>query len=271
MLNSVFIVGLGLIGGSIGLKLKGNWIRFGFDIDKKIEEKSIKYDVVDEILSLDEGLKKDVILISIPVQNIPSFLSENREKIGDNSIVIDTGSTKRLVVEEMKKLNCFYIGGHPIAGKEKGGIDNIDKDLFKDKIFILTEENNLNQEKMELIKKLIFDLNSIPIFLNSQTHDYIFGLVSHLPYVLSVVLFDYIYKKEGSIIFKFAGTGLKDTTRIASGDPFMSFGFVKTNSDNLKIFLDEFINELKKVSDILDKEVFFEKTRKVKEVRDKIW
>lgn len=270
-MNSIFIVGLGLIGGSIGLKLKGKWSRFGFDKDEETNKKAMKYEVVDEIVELDEGLKKDIILISIPVQDIPNFIKENREKFNKDSIVIDTGSTKRYVLFEMRKLNSFYIGGHPIAGKEKGGIDNIDKDLFKNKLFILSEENNLNEEKMDLVKKLISDIESIPIFLNSQKHDYIFGLLSHFPYILSVILFYYIYKKEGLDIFKFAGTGLKDTTRIASGDPYMSFGFVKTNYDNLKIFLQDFIDELNKVLEILDNEIFFEEIKKVKKVRDKIW
>lgn len=271
MLNSIFIVGLGLIGGSIGLKLKEKWLRFGFDIDCNVEKKALEKDVVDEIIDLNDGFKKDIILISIPVQYIPYFIKENKDKFNENSIVIDTGSTKRLVIEEMRKLNSFYIGGHPIAGKEKGGIENVDKDLFKNKLFILTEENNLNEEKMEFIKKLIFDIESIPFFMNSQEHDHIFGLLSHLPYVLSVILFDYIYKKGDIKIFKFAGTGLKDTTRVASGDATMSFGFVKTNSDNLKSFLKELLFEINKYIEILDKDEFFEIIKKVKEVRDKIW
>lgn len=271
MLNSIFIVGLGLIGGSIGLKLKGKWKRYGFDSKEEVQRKAIKYGVVDEILELEEGFKSDIVLISIPVQDIPNFLKENREKFNKNSILIDTGSTKRSVLNEMKNLNTFFIGGHPIAGKEKGGIDNIDEELFKNKLFILTEENNLNEEKLNLVKKFVFDIESFPIFMDSYKHDYIFGLVSHLPYVISLILFDYIYKKGGLKIYEYAGTGLKDTTRIASGDPYMSFGFIKTNFDNLNVFLKEFIEELKSVLDILDKEDFFERIKSVKEVRDKIW
>lgn len=271
MLNSIFIIGLGLIGGSIGLKLKGKWLRFGFDKDKITEKKAIEKGAIDEVSNLDEGFKKDIVLISIPVQFIPNFIKENKEKFNKESIVMDTGSTKRCVLEEMKKLNSFYIGGHPVAGKEKGGIDNAQEDLFKNKTFILTEENNLNEEKMELVKKLIFDIESTPIFLNSNDHDYIFGLLSHLPYIISLSLFNYIYKKEGFEIFRFSGTGLKDTTRIVSGDPVMSFGFVKTNSDNLKIFLKEMIDELKNLLELIDKEEFFEIVKKIKEVRDKIW
>ncbi len=270
-MNSIFIVGLGLIGGSIGLKLKGSWLRFGFDIDKRIEKRALEKEAVDEILELDEGFKKDIILISIPVQFIKDFLKENKDKFGKESIVMDTGSTKREVVFEMKNLDCYYIGGHPIAGKEKSGIENIEKDLFKDKLFILTNENNLNEEKLNLVKRLISDLESKFIFLNAEEHDYIFGLLSHFPYIISVSLFYYIYKKEGLEIFKFGGTGIRDMTRIASGDVLMSYGFIKTNKDLIKSFLSSYINELENIYDKLEKDEIFQILNETKEGRDKIW
>ncbi|MBC7194291.1 MAG: prephenate dehydrogenase/arogenate dehydrogenase family protein [Caldisericia bacterium] len=270
-MNSLFIVGLGLIGGSIGLKLKDKWLRFGFDIDKEIEKRAIEKEAVDEILNLDDGLKKDLILISLPVQFIKEFLRENKDKFGKESVVIDTGSTKREVIHEMKNLNCFYIGGHPIAGKEKSGIENIEKDLFKDKLFILTYENNLNEEKLNLVKKFIYDLESKFIFLNAEEHDYIFGLLSHFPYLISVSLFYFIYKKEGLDIFKFAGTGIRDLTRIASGDVLMSYGFIKTNKDFVKKFLSSYIKELENLYERLEKDEIFEILKETKEGRDKIW
>jgi len=271
MLNSIFIIGLGLIGGSIGLKLKGKWLRFGFDITKDVEKKAIEKDVVDEIVDINEGLKKDLILISIPVQFIKDFIIKNREKFRSESIVIDTGSSKREVLDAVRNLDCFYIGGHPITGKEKSGIDNIDKDLFKDRTFILTNENNLNEKKLNLVMKFIYDLESIPFFLDSEKHDYIFGLLSHFPYLLSVSLFNFIYKKEGLDIFKFAGNGIKDMTRIASGDVVMSYGFIKTNRDFVKKFLLEFIKELEYIYENLENDEIINIMKETKERRDKIW
>ncbi|MGB9749291.1 MAG: prephenate dehydrogenase [Caldisericia bacterium] len=270
-MNSIFIVGLGLIGGSIGLKLKGKWNRFGFDIDENIRKRAIEKDLVDEIIDLNDGLKKDLILISIPVQFIKDFIKENIDKFDKNSIVIDTGSTKREIISQMRSLNCFCIGGHPIAGKERNGIENIDKDLFKGKLFILTQENNLNEEKMNLVKNFISDLESFHYFLTAEEHDKIFSLLSHLPYLLSISLFYYIYKKEGLEIFKFGGPGIKDMTRIASQDPVMSYGFIETNIDFVKIYLLEFIKNLEEIYEKLEKDEIFMILKETKEKRDMIW
>ncbi|MGQ9845413.1 MAG: prephenate dehydrogenase [Caldisericia bacterium] len=271
MFYSIFIVGLGLIGGSIGLALKDKWIRFGYDIDKNVEKRAYIRGVVDEVIDLEEGLKKDLILISIPVQFIPEFLEKNKNKIGSLSIVIDTGSTKREVIKKMNKLNCYYIGGHPIAGKEKSGIDNIDKELFKNKIFVLTKENNLDDEKLRIVLKMIKDIESKEVFLSIDEHDYFFSLLSHFPYILSLSLFNFIYKNEGNRILKYSGSGLKDMTRIASGDPIMSYGFLITNLDNIKkvahSFIDFFIDFLEKI----ENDEFLELIKEIKKERDKIW
>lgn len=271
MSYSIFIVGLGLIGGSIGLALKDKWIRFGYDIDKNIEKMAYEMGAIDELVNLEEGLKKDLILISIPVQFIPEFLENNKYKIPKSSIVIDTGSSKREVINKMSELNCYYIGGHPIAGKERSGIINIDKELFKNKIFVLTKENNLDDEKLEIVLKMIKDIESKEVFLSKDEHDYIFSLLSHFPYILSLSLFYFIYKKEGESILKYSGSGLKDMTRIASGDPIMSYGFVKTNLDNIKTVVYSFSNFLINFLETIENDEFLELIKKIKKERDKIW
>lgn len=270
---SVFIIGLGLIGGSIGLSLKGKWIRYGYDVDKKVEREALEIGVIDRPVPLEEGLNSDMVIISIPVQFIPTFIRENGTKFYKNSILMDTGSTKRAIVEEMKKVDTFFIGGHPIAGKEKGGIKNIDSHLFNGKIFVLTEENNLTEEKKRIVLKFVKDIGSFPVFLSAEDHDYILGLTSHLPYFVSLSLFYYLMKKEKAKdnIFKFAGSGLRDTTRVASGDPTMSYGMIKTNFDHVKRFVFEYIETLEEVIKILEKEKFEELAERVKKMRDKIW
>ncbi len=270
---SVFIIGLGLIGGSLGLSLKGKWLRYGYDIDRDVVREALEVGAIDKSLSIEEGLKSDIVVISIPVQFIPYFIRENRDKFYKDSILMDTGSTKRVVVDEMRKVDSFFIGGHPIAGKEKGGIKNIDSHLFDGKIFVLTEENNLTEEKKRIVLKLVRDIGSFPVFISTDDHDYILGLTSHLPYVVSLSLFYYLMKKEKDKdnIFKFAGSGLRDTTRISSGDPVMSYGMIKTNLDHVKRFISEYIDTLEEVIDVIEKGKFKELAEKVKERRDKIW
>jgi len=270
---SIFIIGLGLVGGSIGLSLKGEWVRYGYDVDKNVERKALEVGAIDKSVPLEEGLKSDIVVISIPVQFIPYFIRENRDKFYKNSILMDTGSTKRVVIEEMRKVDSFFIGGHPIAGKEKGGIENVDPYLFNGKIFALTEENNLTEEKKRIVLKFVRDIGSFPVFISANDHDYILGLTSHLPYIVSLSLFYYLMKKEKGKdkIFNLAGSGLKDTTRISSGDPVMSYGMVKTNFDYVKRFVFEYIETLKEVIEILEKEKLEELAENVKKRRDEIW
>jgi len=147
---SIFIIGLGLVGGSIGLSLKGEWVRYGYDVDKNVERKALEVGAIDKSVPLEEGLKSDIVVISIPVQFIPYFIRENRDKFYKNSILMDTGSTKRVVIEEMRKVDSFFIGGHPIAGKEKGGIENVDPYLFNGKILLLQKKIILQKKKREL-------------------------------------------------------------------------------------------------------------------------
>ncbi|MCI4463527.1 MAG: prephenate dehydrogenase/arogenate dehydrogenase family protein [Caldisericum sp.] len=270
-LFSIFTVGLGLIGGSISLSLKNKWKRYGYDADSSTLKRAIELDVIDEAKTIEEGLKSDVILIAIPVQFILDFIKTHKDKIDRNSILIDTGSTKGKVLEEMKSVNSFYIGGHPLAGKEKGGIENADPNLFLNKPFILTEENNLTKEKLDIVLKLVKDIGSNPVFLNADTHDYILGLTSHLPYVVSLSLFYYLMKKDQGNLFDFAGSGLRDVTRIASGDPMMSYGFVKTNKEKIKVFLTEYIETLKEFLSTIESDDFLHVAEVVKKRRDKIW
>ncbi len=267
----IFIVGLGLIGGSIGYALKGKMERIGYDIKEEAVEKALRYGAIDKAENIEEGLSKaDVTLIAIPVQFIPEFIEKHCFREG--SIVMDTGSTKRYVIEAMKKLpkNVYFVGGHPLAGKEKSGIDYADKELFKGNLFLLSNERRLAKEKEKIVLSIVRAMKSIPVILDSETHDFILGLTSHLPYVISVSLFLYVMNKEKNI-FAFAGSGLRDVTRIANGDPIMSYGMIKTNSDNVKKFLSEYIEVLRNIRDKIDTAEFECIIEKVKKRRDEIW
>lgn len=267
----IFIVGLGLIGGSIGLTLRGKMERIGYDLKEETMKKAVECGAIDRAESIEKGLSEtDVTLIAIPVQFIPEFIETHRFREG--SIVMDTGSTKQCVIKAMKKLpeNVYFVGAHPLAGKEKSGIENADKELFKGKLFILSNERRLTKEKEKIVLNIVKAMGSIPVILDSETHDFILGLTSHLPYIVSLSLFLYVMDKEKNI-FAFAGSGLRDVTRIASGDPVMSEGMIKTNSDNVKKFISEYIELLKYVRDKIDTPDFERIIREVKKRRDEVW
>ncbi len=275
-LHSISIVGTGLIGASLGRALMGSFLIKGFDRNPENVQTAVEIGAVEYVCkSVEEVFSSDLILISIPVQFIPVFLNENRENFKTGSVVMDTGSTKKLVVDTMKHLpeTVEFVGGHPIAGKEKSGPHSADENLFRGKKFVLTNENRLTENGSSLVKSVIQKIGARPVFMSAEFHDRVLAYTSHFPYFVASALFDFVLKKEREIpeIFEFAGTGLKDTTRIASGDVEMSLGMLETNKENIVKLIDEFMQLLSEMREKFNKGELAAELKAVKERRDKIW
>ncbi len=275
-LHSVSIVGTGLIGASLGKALSKKFFVKGYDKNFEALKKALEVGAVHcACKSFSEVFDADVVVLSIPVQFIPDFLKENRENFKKGSIVTDTGSTKRKVVEAMKTLpeGVSFIGGHPIAGKEKSGPEYADENLFHGKKFVLTKENSLTEEGKKLIVEMVYETGAVPVFTEAELHDKILAYTSHFPYLVSSALFKLVFDREAEIpdIFDFAGSGLRDTTRIASGDPVMSLGMLETNSENIESLTEEYIRILSDMLAKLKEGVLSEELKRIKERRDKIW
>ncbi len=271
--RSVSIIGTGLIGASLGKALSKKFFVKG--LDKKVEnaEIALKKGAISKICSLNEALKSRVIIISIPVQYIPAFIKENASLFDDGSIVMDTGSVKRKVVEAMEALppDVEFVGGHPIAGKEKSGPEFLDGTLFNGKKFVLTEENRLTKEGKSIITDIMDTISAIPVFMKAALHDKILAYTSHFPYVAAVSIFKTVMQQNTDSIFEFAGSGLKDTTRIASGDILMSMGMVLENKDNVIKALEQYMEILNTVKEKIEKSDIETVLKYVKDRRDKLW
>lgn len=274
--HSISIVGTGLIGASLGKALSGKFFVKGYDKNSEALQKAFEIGAVHRpCKSFSEVFNADIIVLSIPVQFIPTFLKENRENFKKGSIVTDTGSTKSKVIEAMRTLpeGVAFIGGHPIAGKEKSGPEYADKNLFCGKKFVLTKENNLTEKDKKLILEMVYETGALPVFMEAKLHDRILAYTSHFPYLISSALFKLALDKEAEIpnIFDFAGSGLRDTTRIASGDPVMSVGMLETNSENIESITEEYIRVLSGMLANLKRGELSEELKRIKERRDKIW
>jgi len=278
-LISVSIVGTGLIGASIGKALcskKDAFFVKGFDASKENAETALREGAICRIANgVRDALNADAAIIAIPVQFIPKFIKENSALFKKGSVVMDTGSTKELVVNAMKTLpqGVEFVGGHPIAGKEKSGPESASETLFEGKKFVLTKENRLSEKGKNIVLQVINTLNAVPVFMESARHDEMLAYTSHFPYFVSAALFKLVSEKESSLpeLFEFAGSGLRDTTRIASGDPVMSYGMLETNKDNIMKALSEFEKVLKEFRTLLESGTLPEKLKAVKERRDEVW
>lgn len=260
--KKITIIGVGLIGGSLGLALKEKKPNFKIvGIDKqKIIEIAITRGAIDEgTVNLEEGIKEaDIVILATPVKTILGLLPKINPFLKRGCLVTDTGSTKGQVVEranEVLSKDVFFIGGHPMAGSEKYGIDSADPHLFQDKTYILTPTNKSNLVALEKTFSIIRMIGAKRLILDPLDHDRIVGAVSHLPQILAVSLTNTIsmlvQKENNNNYFKAVGEGFKNMTRIASSPYRIWEDICETNQENILEMIQEFKNYLEVIIDKL--------------------
>lgn len=260
--KKITIIGVGLIGGSLGLALKENRPNFKIvGIDKQeIIEKAIARGAIDEgTVNLEEGIKEaDIVIIATPVKTILNLLTQINSFLKKGCIITDTGSTKGQIVERADKVlskDIFFIGGHPMAGSEEYGIDSANPHLFQERTYILTPTKKSNLIAIEKISSLIKMIGANRLILNPLEHDRIVGAVSHLPQIMAVSLInmvsELVQKENNNNYFKAVGAGFKDMTRIALSPYKVWEDICNTNQENILEMIQEFRNYLGVIEDKL--------------------
>jgi prephenate dehydrogenase len=281
--KKITIIGVGLIGGSLGLALKEKKSNFKIvGIDKQeIIEKAIARGAIDEgTVNLEEGIKEaDIVIIATPVKTILDLLSKINPFLTKGCIVTDTGSTKGQIVEKANKVlskDIFFIGGHPMAGSEEYGIESANSYLFQDKTYILTPTKKSNLIAIEKISSLIKMTGAKRLISEPLEHDRIVGAVSHLPQIMAVSLINMIselvQKENNNNYFKAVGEGFKDMTRIASSPYKIWEDICDTNQENILEIIQEFRNYLGVIEDKLknDPSSLKEEFKKASKLRESI-
>jgi len=253
--KKITIIGVGLIGGSLGLALKEKHLNFKIvGIDKQeIIEKAIARGAIDEgTVNLEEGIKEaDIIIIATPVKTILNILIQINPFLKKGCLVTDTGSTKKQIVQKANKIlskDIFFIGGHPMAGSEECGIESADPYLFHNKTYILTPALKSNLRALKKLSLLIKMIGAKKLILDPLEHDRIVSAVSHLPQIIAVSLINTIgelaLRGNNYNYFKAVGEGFKDMTRIASSPYKMWEDICDTNQENILEIIQEFKNYL---------------------------
>ena len=260
--KKITIIGVGLIGGSLGLALKEKKPNFKIvGIDKQnIIEKAIALGAIDEgTVNLKEGIKKaDIIIIATPVKTIINILTQINPFLKKGCLVTDTGSIKQKIVQKANKIlskDIHFIGGHPMAGSEKYGIESADPYLFYNKTYILTPTPKSNLRALEKASLLIEMIGAKELILDPLEHDRIVSAVSHLPQIIAVSLINTIgelaLRGNNNNYFKAVGEGFKDMTRIAYSPFKMWEDICDTNQENILEMIQEFKNHLEVIEDKL--------------------
>jgi len=279
--KKITIIGVGLIGGSLGLALKENRPNFKIiGVDKQeVIEKAIARGAIDEgTINLEKGIKEaDVVIIATPVKTILDLLSQINPFLKKGCLVTDTGSTKQQIVQKANKVlskDTFFIGGHPMAGSEKYGIDSADPHLFQDKTYILTPTKKSNLVALEKIFLLIEIVDAKRLILDPLDHDRLVGAVSHLPQIMAVSLTNMIgalaQGENNNNYFKTIGEGFKDMTRIALSPCKIWEDICDTNKETILEMIQKYKQCLNLIEDKLinDPEGLKEEFQKASKLRE---
>jgi prephenate dehydrogenase len=246
---TVKIIGCGLIGTSIALRLKELGEKVWVE-DKSPANLALARDLIGNHES--EPANFDLIIIATPISAIIDVLS-NLKNFNENSTVIDIGGLKSkliLKVEDFKDIAPIFISAHPMAGREFVGPSNARADLFEGRAWLLTKTSQSNAKSVDIAKKLGRDLGATSYELSSKDHDSTIAAISHMPQVLSSLM-GHLLNNESVDSLNFAGQGLRDVSRLADSDREMWSHLLLENSEEILPRINSAIDLLQKLHDDL--------------------
>ena len=279
-MKKVSIIGLGLIGGSLGMAIREKGLAekvVGIPRRKETIEEAKGKGAIDEgTIELPVGVKDaDLTFIATPISAIIPTLKTIAPYLKPGAIVTDVGSTKSLIVKEAQKFipkGVSFIGGHPMAGLEVTGMAAAKVDLFDGAAYFLTPTKKVAPKALEILKSFLENLKVRIFILPPEEHDKIVAGISHLPLVLAISLINTIADlKEKEEMLKVAAGGFKDTTRIAAGSPIMGRDIFLTNKKAVLKMLKKFKESFKKLEALIkesDSEKLMAELEKARSIRE---
>ncbi|MGC5324576.1 prephenate dehydrogenase [Brevibacillus sp. SYSU BS000544] len=281
MKTTIAVLGVGLIGGSIALSLRQNPDHrlIGFDVREDFVDKALTNGVLH---SGSTNLKvvvqdADVIILSTPVEQINDLLQQLADlDLKPGAIVTDVGSTKLQIMEYAMRLaskGVTFIGGHPMAGSHKSGVDAATDRLFENAYYVLTPNENASEEQIEKLKNILSYTKAKLVVMDPAEHDRVVGAVSHFPHILAAVLVNQVakYNNESEWHHRLAAGGFRDITRIASSNPRMWRDVLLNNRDFLLQIASDWRRELDEIMQLVQEgnrneiEQFFVSAREFRE------
>ena len=272
------IVGLGLIGGSLGLKLQSlNHTIYGI-ANNEINEKKAKGKKLANFVSCDLSLLKncELIILALPIKDLIMPSQQLIASIPQKTIVTDVGSVKEPIVNKWENLHPLYIGSHPMAGTEKKGVDSGFEDLFKNAKWIITPTKNSNSNAVRTISELIKSMDCEVCKASPKEHDEAVSLISHLPVFLASTLIKTAYTKNNKALLdltqKLAATGFADTSRVGGGNEKLGLDLAMNNQINVLNAINNFKKRLNTMESLIKEknwELLSKKLSEAKEIREK--
>lgn len=253
------IIGLGLMGGSFALDFKSIYPKskiFGLDKSKKNENRALELGLIDELITLEQLSKVDVVLVAIPVDKSLEELPKILNSVNKDTLVFDVGSTKLPICEALlnhpNRKN--FLATHPMAGTEFSGPNAAVEGLYFNKNNIVCDIEKTNPKIYKKALRIFKMLNMNIIKMDSKSHDVHVAYVSHLSHISSFMLGKTVIEKEKNEknIFDLAGSGFESTVRLAKSSPATWTPIFLQNKNNLVLAINEYISNLNQIKEMIE-------------------
>jgi len=272
------IVGLGLIGGSLGLKLQSlNHTIYGV-ANNEFNEKKANEKKLANFVSCDLSLLKEceLIILALPIKDLINPSHKLVASIPKDTILTDVGSVKEPIINTWERLHPLFIGSHPMAGTEKKGVNSGFESLFQNSKWIITPTQNSDLNSVRTLSKLIKSMDCEICQASPKEHDEAVSLISHLPIFLASALIETVNTKNNQSLLdlsqKLAATGFADTSRVGGGNVQLGLDLAMNNQIHILNAINNFKNELNKLESLIKEqkwELLSNKLSEAKEIRQK--
>jgi len=253
------IIGLGLIGGSLGIDLRsqGHHV-IGISRQPDTCAIALEKGIVDRSSTDFKILSEtEVVFICTPIFAIARTIEQIVPYLKPETIITDVGSVKQPIVDECSQLWSNFIGGHPMAGTSESGINAALSDLFEGAGYVFTPTADSKPEYIEKLKAIALDLNAVPHICDAQVHDRAVSLISHLPVMVSASLIKACLQEEPDTLElaqTLASSGFKDTSRVGGGNPELGVMMAKYNREEVLRSLYSYRNNLDNITKLIEAE-----------------
>lgn len=258
----ITIIGVGLIGGSIALKLREKHFVdyiYGVDYSEQHLREAKELEIIDEASPLENAVKNsDLIIVAIPVDSAKKILESVLALINDQQTVMDVGSTKSGIVQaaNLHKNRNRFVAFHPMWGTENSGPKSAISDSFTGRAGVICDKEDSAPDALKMVEQVAEHLEMNLLYMDAESHDVHTAYISHISHITSYALANTVLEKEREedTIFQLASSGFSSTVRLAKSHPEMWVPIFRQNKENVLDVLNEHITQLRKFKSALEKD-----------------
>ncbi|HEY6751326.1 MAG TPA: prephenate dehydrogenase/arogenate dehydrogenase family protein [Rubrobacteraceae bacterium] len=265
MSNTLGIIGVGLIGGSVGLAARDSgWEVVGVDTPQVLES-AAQSGAVHRASTLKEVREADLVVLAAPISKVTDLVGD---LIPTNALITDVASAKSAIVRRAEDLKLRFVGGHPMAGSQLSGVANASSNLFEGARYFLTPTSRTDPEDYREVAGFVRELGAVPTAVDPEKHDLLMAALSHLPHLMAAALLK-VASDISPEALSFAGPSFRDLTRVGASNPALWSDILAENAPALGEALGAFAGAMAQLgSEIKDRESMEGRFRQAREAYD---